>query len=194
MGAEGPRAEVWTGRRTVAEKAAGLGAVLLFGSLLGGPAVLKTVAGGFTAVGAIATLGLLVPELRAKRREAGERSGIQSPGGDGVRAPTAGLDEVPGDAHVVFVSYARDDELWARRFATMLTPLGQRGVVVWWDDGLGADVAWRPELARAVERSPSESTRSSQNLMVGDDRGGRHPRHVTSSGKSSCTCSRERLR
>ena len=52
----------------------------------------------------------------------------------------------------------------------------------------------QPPLARAVERSPSESTRSSQNLMVGDDRGGRHPRHVTSSGKSSCTCSRECLR
>jgi integrase/recombinase XerD len=31
-------------------------------------------------------------------------------------------------------------------------------------------------------------------LAVGDDRGGRHPRHVTSSGKSSCTCSCERLR
>ena len=68
--------EVWAGWRAVAEKvAAALGALLLFGLALGGPAALNVVAAGLAAVGAVVALGLLVAERRARRREVGARSG-----------------------------------------------------------------------------------------------------------------------
>jgi hypothetical protein len=39
-----------------------------------------------------------------------------------IETVTAVDDEVPDDAQVVFVSHAREDEQWRRRFATMLAP------------------------------------------------------------------------
>src|SRR5579862_226765 len=79
-----------------------------------------------------------------------------------------GLDEVPDEADVVFVSYAREDEQWRRRFATMLAPLGRRGVVVWSDERIPVGVAWRPELERAIVRADAALVLVSPDLLASE--------------------------
>ena len=173
MGAGGPSAEFWAGWRTVAEKVtAVIGALLVFGLALGGPAGLSMAAAGLAAAGGLVALGLLVAERRARRRELRARSGaggsMPSPASSGASAPAGDLDEVPDDAHVVFVSYAREDEQWRRRFATMLTPLGKRGVVVWSDERTAVGAVWRPELERAIARADAALVLVSPDLLASE--------------------------
>jgi WD40 repeat protein len=78
-----------------------------------------------------------------------------------------GIDGVPDDARVVFVSYAREDDEWRRKFVTMLKPLGDsHGVVVWSDDRVAVGAAWRPELERAIERADAALVLVSPDLLV----------------------------
>src|SRR4051812_7115240 len=82
--------------------------------------------------------------------------------------PAPGLDDRADDAHLVFVSYAREDELWRRRFATMLAPLGARGVVVWSDDRIAVGVHWRDELVRAIARADAALVLVSPDLLASE--------------------------
>jgi len=54
----------------------------------------------------------------------------------------------------VFISYAREDGEWLRRFQVMLKPVaGGRGFRLWADDGIPPSEAWRRWLTEAIARS-----------------------------------------
>src|SRR4051812_40963819 len=92
----------------------GLGSLTAAWLAVGGPAWLSILGPSFASVAAALALVLLVAERRARRTE--------RVGGDGRpgRAVAAGshlsgrvvLDDVPVDALVVFLSYAREDDQW----------------------------------------------------------------------------------
>jgi WD40 repeat protein len=110
---------------------------------------------------------LLVAERRARRTE--------RVGGDGRtgRAVAAGshlsgqvvLDDVPVDALVVFLSYAREDDQWRRRVETMLRPMGDRGLVVWSDERIAVGEAWRTQLDAAIARADAALVLVSPDLL-----------------------------
>ena len=160
-------AEDWSGWRTVAEKLAGaLGALLVLALAVGGPRWLSIAVALLSAIGAVVALGLLVGERRARR--AGQRaSGVDAGVAAGrVAARVASVDDVGDDVRLVFVSYAREDEVWRRRFETMLAPLGERGLVVWSDQRIAVGAAWHPELERAIARADAALVLVSPDLLA----------------------------
>jgi WD40 repeat protein len=90
--------------------------------------------------------------------------------GDRSRAVVAasGLDGVPEDALVVFVSYAREDEEWRRKFEIVLKPLAHEGLVVWSDERIAVGQMWRAELERAIARADAALVLVSPDLLVSE--------------------------
>ena len=164
MGSDRRSAEHWAERRVDAEKTAGaLAAIFALGLAAGGPPVLSIAAAGLAAANGILAGVLRVAERRTRRRE---RDGSSRPGSS--EPVTASLQDVPDDAVVVFVSYAREDDEWRRRFETMLAPLGGRGVVLWSDERVAVDAAWNLELQRAIARADAALVLVSPELLASE--------------------------
>src|SRR5690348_3868573 len=74
-----------------------------------------------------------------------------------------------GGGPVVFVSYAREDEQWRRRFTEMLKPLvRERRLEVWSDDRMVVGYEWRPQVAEAIARSRAALLLASPDFLASD--------------------------
>ncbi|MCA1700216.1 MAG: TIR domain-containing protein, partial [Actinobacteria bacterium] len=69
---------------------------------------------------------------------------------------------------MVFVSYAREDEKWRRRFEVMLKPLTAKGLVVWSDARIAVGQVWRAELERAIVRADAALVLVSPDLLASE--------------------------
>jgi len=135
---------------------------------LAGSPLLNVAASGLLAAGGMVGLGLLVAERRVRPAGLGAGSGadVASPSPGPGRA--GGVDELADDALVVFVSYAREDQEWCRKFEVMLKPLTEEGLVVWSDERIAVGQVWHAALERAIARADAALVLVSPDLLASD--------------------------
>ena len=105
----------------------------------------------------------IAEESAAPGRESPYSSATGSPSARSARAPNGGATPYVGDQPFIFISYSRKD---SEAVLPFVRAMAERGVRVWWDEGLHAGEKFGERLQRQVERCAGIAVFLSENSVA----------------------------